>query len=93
MKDYDIVQDLIQRARLVRSDLEKYETEYYPEKVRTLVQTYIWTVQKIIEHGNNFLDDEEQNRGQEKLKVQVLDIIKSYQAFLDEQKARESRRK
>ena len=92
MKDYDIVQDLIQRARLIRKDLQIYETEYYPEKVRTLVKSYIWTVQKIIQHGNKFLDDEEQNRGNEKLKIQVLEIIKSYQDFLDEQQSRRKKK-
>jgi hypothetical protein len=68
----------IQRARLIRQDLRKTLTEYYPEKVRGLNKAYISTIKEVIKQGNLFLDKSDNLE----LGLKVAITIENYQAFL-----------
>jgi len=75
---YKAVQEGITRARLIRKDLEKHPTEYYPEKVRGLNKAYISTVREIIRQGDMYIDSNVDFwRGME-----VAQIVENYRAFL-----------
>jgi len=75
---YKAIQEGILRARLIRRDLRKYPTEYYPEVSRGLVKAYLATISQIIKEGEKFLDDgEDFDRG-----LEVAQIIENYKAFL-----------
>ena len=75
---YNAVHEGITRARLIRKDLEKHPTEYYPEKVRGLNKAYIATVREIIRRGDMYLDANiDFWRGME-----VVQIVENYKAFL-----------
>lgn len=45
----------IKRATLIKRDLQKHPTEYFPQKVRLLNKIYIETVKQIIYHGEEYL--------------------------------------
>ena len=53
---YKAYKEGIIRASHIRRDLNKYETEYHPEKVRGLCKAYIKTAQEIIRKGEKYLD-------------------------------------
>ena len=53
---YKAYKEGVHRASLIRKDLKKYETEYYPEKVRGLCKAYLKTAQEIIRKGEAYLD-------------------------------------
>ena len=53
---YGAYKEGIVRASHIRRDLNKYTTEYYPEKVRGLCKAYIKTAQEIIRKGEEYLD-------------------------------------
>ena len=55
-KYHQAFEEGILRARLIRQDLEKHSTEYYPEKVRGLNKAYIETAKEIIRQGDKFID-------------------------------------
>ena len=75
---YNAVQEGIVRARLIRKDLKKFLTEYYPEKVRVLTRTYIQTIKEIVRQGEIFIDKTEDFE----LGLEVVQIIENYKAFL-----------
>ena len=75
---YDALQEGIVRARLIRKDLGKFSTEYYPEKVRGLNKAYIATVKEIIRQGNLYLDKSDDFM----LGLEVSMIVENYRAFL-----------
>jgi hypothetical protein len=75
---YKAILEGINRARLIRNDLKKYQTEYYPEKVRGLNKAYIATVREIIRCGDIYVDaNVDFWRGME-----VVQIVENYRAFL-----------
>ena len=78
------MRESITRASLIRKDLEKYTTEYYPEKVRGLNKAYIQTAKEIIRQGNFFLD----KKGDFMLGLEVSQIVENYQALLGSLKYR-----
>ena len=55
-KIYKAYQEGIVRASLIRRDLSKYATEYYPEKVRGLLKAYFSTIKEVIKQGEKYLD-------------------------------------
>ena len=77
-KHYEAIQEGILRARLIRKDLKKHPTEYYPEKVRGLNKAYISTIKEIMRQGELYLD------GNPPLSdgMEVAMIIENYRAFL-----------
>ena len=77
-KYYKAVKEGIVRASLIRKDLEKHPTEYYPEKVRMLNKTYIQTVKEIIKQGDLYLDNDPDFW----LGLEVAQIVENYRAFL-----------
>ena len=46
----------IRRATLIKRDLAKHPTEYFPEKVRGLNAAYLATVKEIMRQGELYLD-------------------------------------
>tara|TARA_R100000808_G_C2140639_1_gene148459 strand:+ start:977 stop:1246 length:270 start_codon:yes stop_codon:yes gene_type:complete len=77
-KHYKAYQEGILRARLIRKDLEKHPTEYYPEKVRGLNKAYIETAKEIIRQGDKFIDSTDNFE----LGLQVATAIENYRALL-----------
>ena len=75
---HEAMQEGIFRASLIKKDLEKYNTEYYPQKVRALIKAYIETVREIIRQGEGFLDKSENFE----LGLKVAQITQNYKAFL-----------
>ena len=75
---YKSMKEGINRARLIRKDLQKTLTEYEPEKVRGLNKAYISTVKEIIRQGECFLDQYEDFE----LGLKVATTIENYKAFL-----------
>jgi hypothetical protein len=75
---HEAMQEGIFRASLIRKDLAKYETEYYPEKVRALNMTYIATAKEIIKQGDFFLDKSQNFE----LGIKVAQIVENYRALL-----------
>ena len=74
LKHYQAVQEGIIKARLIRQELKHHPTEYYPEKVRKLVNKYITIVREIIRQGALYLDaNEDWDLGQD-----VIQIVESY---------------
>jgi hypothetical protein len=53
---YKAYQEGVVRASLIRRDLNKYTTEYYPEKVRGLLKAYFATIKEVIKQGEKYLD-------------------------------------
>tara|TARA_A100001037_G_C14818375_1_gene486502 strand:- start:375 stop:650 length:276 start_codon:yes stop_codon:yes gene_type:complete len=77
-KHYNSIQEGILRARLIRKDLEKHPTEYYPEKVRGLNKAYVSTIKEIMRQGELYLDcNPPLLEGME-----VAMIVENYRAFL-----------
>lgn len=75
---YKAYKEGIHRASLIRKDLQKHPTEYYPEKVRGLNKAYFETVREIIRQGEKYLDiTTDFERG---IKVGVA--IENYRALL-----------
>ena len=82
---YKAIHEGINRARLIRRDLEKHPTEYYPEKVRGLNKAYIATVKEIIRQGNIYLDqywDSNIDSNDFDKGLEVATIVENYRAFL-----------
>ena len=81
---YKAVQEGITRASLIRKDLDKHETEYYPEKVRLLNKTYISTVKEIIRQGELYIKSLGlwTNPEQALKRLEVEQVVENYRAFL-----------
>ena len=75
---YNSIKEGINRARLIRKDLQNTLTEYEPEKVRGLNKAYIATIKEIIRQGELFLDKSEDFE----LGLKVATTIENYKAFL-----------
>ena len=75
---HEAMQEGIFRACLIRKDLEKHPTEYFPEKVRKLNKAYIETAREIIRQGEYFLDKSENFE----LGLKVVQIVQNYKALL-----------
>lgn len=75
---HEAMQEGIFRASLIRKDLKRHPTEYYPEKVRELNKAYIKTAREIIQQGELFLD-KSQNFD---LGLKVAQIVENYRALL-----------
>ena len=77
-KHYKAFEEGINRASLIRKDLHKHPTEYYPEKVRGLNKAYFETAREIIRQGEKYLDiTTDFERG-----VKVGVAIENYRALL-----------
>ncbi len=76
--NYKAVKEGINRARLIRLDLKKHPTEYFPEKVRGLNKAYIDTVKEIIRQGDIFID---KNTNFD-LGLEIAEIVEKYRDFL-----------
>lgn len=75
---YDAIQEGITRARLIRQDLKRHPTEYYPEKVRGLNKAYISTIKEIIRQGDLYIDlCEDISSG-----LEISVTIENYRSFL-----------
>ena len=77
---YESVKFYIIEASKTKEELAKHETEYHPEKVRTLISSYKYTLQKIIEEGEVYLSLEDND--QEKAN-KVFKAIDAYKKLLD----------
>tara|TARA_B100000029_G_C17358529_1_gene881648 strand:+ start:577 stop:852 length:276 start_codon:yes stop_codon:yes gene_type:complete len=77
-KHYKAFEEGINRASLIRKDLHKHPTEYYPEKVRGLNKAYIETIKEIIRQGEKFLDSSDNFL----IGLKVASTIENYRAFL-----------
>ena len=75
---YDAIQEGIIRARLIRKDLKRHPTEYYPEKVRGLNKAYISTIKEIIRQGDLYIDLCEDIL----LGLEISVTIENYRSFL-----------
>jgi len=75
---YNIYREGILRARLIRQDLERHPTEYYPDKVRGLNESYIDTIKEVIKRGDEYIDmDANFEKG-----LEVAQVVETYKAFL-----------
>lgn len=75
---HEAMQEAIFRSSVIRRELEKHPTEYYPEKVRALNMSYIATAREIIKQGNLFLDKSENFD----LGLKVAQTVENYRALL-----------
>lgn len=55
---YNSVYFYIQSLQPIKADLKTHETEYHPEKVRSLIASYKLTLIKIISHSKDYLRTE-----------------------------------
>ena len=78
-KHYESIKFYIKRLQGIKRDLLKYKTEYFPERVRSLITSYKFTINKIIKHSETYLREETNNW--EKLE-EVERISKKYKEFL-----------
>lgn len=69
----------IRRATLIKRDLSKHPTEYFPEKVRILNHSYIETAKQIIYHGEEYLKNVTKCRKDE---IQIAITVENYRAML-----------
>tara|TARA_R100000808_G_scaffold24647_2_gene57358 strand:+ start:2417 stop:2698 length:282 start_codon:yes stop_codon:yes gene_type:complete len=76
---YNAYEEGIQRATLIKRDLLKHPTEYFPEKVRVLNKTYIATAKQIIHHGEEYLKECDKCLTKE---LQVAITVENYRAML-----------
>ena len=60
-KHYESIKFYIKRLAEIKGSLLKHQTEYYPEKVRSLIISYKFTINKIIKHGEAYLREETNN--------------------------------
>ena len=60
-KHYESIKFYIKRLAEIKGSLLKHQTEYYPEKVRSLIISYKFTINKIIKHGETYLREETNN--------------------------------
>jgi len=78
-KHYESIKFYIKRLQDIKRNLLKYKTEYFPERVRSLLISYKFTIGKIIKHSDTYLRIEKDNW--EKLE-EVARISKKYKEFL-----------
>ena len=79
IRHYESIQFYIKRLGEIKCSLQKYETEYYPEKVRSLITAYKFTINKIIKHSESYLREEKDNwDGLER----VNKLLKQYKKYL-----------
>mgnify|MGYP003657126908 CR=1 FL=1 len=78
-KHYESIKFYIKRLAEIKGSLLKYKTEYYPERVRSLLISYKFTINKIITHSEIYLREEKNNW--DKLE-EVNKLLKQYKDFL-----------
>ena len=79
-KHYNSFQFYIIEAVKIKSELLKHETEYFPEKVRELINSYKYTIKKVIEHGRLYL---KANTNDEEKTIKIQSAITAYEQLLD----------
>ena len=77
---YQSVKFYIVESAKIKGELAKHETEYYPEKVRDLIDSYKYTIRKVIEHGEIYLSLD--NQDEEKAK-KIYSATNAYRKLLD----------
>jgi len=75
-KHYESVRFYILEAGKTKEELAKHETEYNPEKVRTLIASYKYTLQKIIEEGEIYLSLDDNDREKANKVFKAIDAYK-----------------
>jgi hypothetical protein len=70
--------ECITRATLIRKDLAKHPTEYFPEKVRGLLKAYFATIKETIKQGELYLDKTDDFE----LGLEVAVTIENYKALI-----------
>ena len=77
---YESFKFYIIEASKIKNELAKHETEYHPEKVRSLISSYKYTLQKVIEEGEIYLslEDNEQDKANK-----VFKLIDAYRNLLN----------
>ena len=78
-RNYESIKFYIKRVKEIKHRLAKFETEYYPEKVRKLIASYKFTIIKVINHSEAFLRKEKDDW--EKLE-EVASLYKKYKKHL-----------
>lgn len=76
---YESVKFYLEQISNIKEELLKHQTEYFPEKVRTLIKSYKYSVNKVIEHGYGVLSAED---SKEDIIVEVNDILKKAKKIL-----------
>ena len=79
-KQYESVRFYIIEASRIKGELAKHETEYHPEKVRSLIASYKYTLQKIIEEGEVYLALEDNDQAKAN---KVFKAIDAYRTLLN----------
>ena len=77
---YESVKFYIVESAKIKTELAKHETEYYPEKVRELIDSYKYTIGKVIEHGEIYLslDDKDEEKAKK-----IYSATNAYRKLLD----------
>lgn len=78
-KHYQSINFYIRSAKDLKKELLKYETEYHPEKVRSLINSYKFTIAKIISHCEAYLRTEKDDW---KSLSKIEALYKKYKNFL-----------
>jgi len=77
---YESVKFYITELAKIKTELANHETEYHPEKVRELINSYKYTIRKVIEHGEAYLslDNKDERKAQK-----IYDTTNAYRKLLD----------
>jgi len=55
-KYYKSISFYVIELQKIKEELRKHETEYFPEKVSSLINAYKFTIKKILQNCEGFLD-------------------------------------
>ena len=69
----------IYNSTQIKKELLKYETEYHPEKVRSLIASYKLTLSKVLYHCEGYLRQEKDDWGELE---KIQNIYEQYKNFL-----------
>ena len=78
-ESFESIQFYIIELSKIKDELKKHETEYFPEKVRSLIQAYTFTIKKLLFNCNQFLDCKSED---EVLNSKVKKILTHYSELL-----------
>lgn len=76
---YTSVKFYIANLKKIKEELSFYQTEYEPERVRSLISAYKFYISKIIEHGEQFLVKEKNDWS--KL-TEIEELVDKFKKFL-----------
>lgn len=76
---YKSVEFYIIESAKIKSELAKHETEYHPEKVRELINSYKYSINKVIEHGEIYLSQDDKDEAKAK---KVFYLVGAYRKLL-----------